>query len=218
MWPRFRAPCEQPATQSERLSVLIDAQSNDKAGTKLADHVGGCESCAAVLADLRLQRAALARFGDAPDAAPTDVGFHRLISTLRAERRVRRLPTWFALAATATAVVLIAGVGVRQLQVARQRRVTDEEIVAGADAAYRRAEREYGVALSLLEERVRAGKPDARVEEGARALATARERAAALVAEDHADPEREALLRDAFRAEVRYYEDALLRGNAEVAP
>ncbi|MEO6954957.1 MAG: hypothetical protein ABI321_24370, partial [Polyangia bacterium] len=88
--------------------------------------------------------------------------------------------------------------------------MTDEAIVSGAQAAFRRAEREYGDAVALLREEV-SRKGDPKVAAGARVLEAAREQAEKLVAEKRADPEREALLRSAWRAEVRYYENALLR-------
>lgn len=209
---RFRPPCRSPRAQSERLSALADGDDSDRA---LVDHVRGCEVCGRVLDELKAQRAALAALGDAPGAAPTDVGLHRILVTLAAEKRAQRLPRWAVLAGATAIALIVGGVTVRQLLARQHRRMTDEQIMAGADAAYRRAEREYTEAVSLLRERLQSQlevAPDPELERGAKVLAAAREQAAALASRGEPDPERQALLRQAFRAEIRYYEDALLRG------
>ena len=214
----FRPPCGSPSTQAERISALVDGATGI-VDPRLVEHVRGCEGCGRVLRALEAQGAALARFGDAPGAAPTEAAFHRIMATLSAEKRQRRLPRWFVLGTAAALTVIAAGVGTRALLLQRERRATDEEIVAGADAAYRRAEREYTEALSLLRERLDAQlktTPDPKLEAGIATLAAARQEAAALAVKGRADAAREALLREAFHAEIRYYEDALLRGPATV--
>ena len=204
----WRPPCETSAPL-ERLSPLVDGSDQ-----RLERHVASCARCTEALQGLREQRALLAGLGDPPGAMPADAGFHGVMAVLRAERpQRRRLALVGALGVAA--LVAVGGVGVRQLLVVRARAVEDGAIVDGADAAFRRAEREYTQAIGLLRLRLRAEDPggeDARVvEEGARVLADAREKAAELVSARRADPEREALLRTALRAEVRYYEDAILR-------
>jgi hypothetical protein len=116
------------------------------------------------------------------------------------------------------ALVVLCGFGLRQVMLMRARAADDAAILAGADAAYRRAEREYDEALSMLRGQLDKRAPDPAVVEGARTLEAARKQAAALVAERRGDPEREALLRDALRAEVRYYEDALMRAGVSPEP
>jgi hypothetical protein len=208
----FRPPCKTPDKQAERLSPLVDGEASD---ARLLAHVETCDACRTVLESLRDERAALAGWGDVPGAAPTDAGFHRIMATLSAEKRARRLPRWAMLTASTALAMMVGGIAVRQLWLQRERRATDDEIVAGADSAYRRAEREYAEALGLLRDRLQTqwkAHPDPQVEAGAKELAAAREKAATLAAQGRADPERQALLREAFRAEIRYYEDALLRG------
>jgi hypothetical protein len=214
----FRPPCADPtARRDQRLAALLDEPDAD---ARLAEHVAGCAGCGEALAALRADRAALAGLGDAPGAAPDEAELRRVLAAVALDRAVRRWPLWPARAAAAAAaavLIVLVGLGARQLLLARARAADDAAILVGADAAFRRAEREYTAAVDLLRAQLdRRGTPDARVAEGARALADARQRAASLAAERRGDPEREALLRDALRAEVRYYEDALMR--AGVAP
>lgn len=217
----LRAPCRQPLhRRDERLSVLVDLVGidgllrSDGRSATLVEHLRGCSTCSTSLAALVAARTELASLGDADGAAPTHEGFRHVMAELshaRERERVRRRPRqWIVLATGATAIVLIGGYGVRRQREAHVRAITDEAIVSGAQSAFRRAEREYGEAVALLREEV-TRKGDPKVAEGARLLEAARAEAEKLVAEKRADPEREALLRSAWRAEVRYYEDALLR-------
>ncbi|MEO6954594.1 MAG: hypothetical protein ABI321_22540, partial [Polyangia bacterium] len=212
----FRAPCEQSQhRRDERLSTLVDLVGvdgllrSDTRSVTLVDHVRGCTTCISALNELVTARTQLSSFGDAEGAAPTDDGFRHVMAALsheREEERVRRRPRqWLVLAAGVTAIVLVGSYGVRRQREAHVRAMTDEAIVSGAQAAFRRAEREYGDAVALLREEV-SRKGDPRVAAGARVLEAAREQAEKLVSEKRADPEREALLRSAWRAEVRYYE------------
>jgi len=225
----FRAPCRERdlARRDRRLAPLVDLIGQDgllradAAQARLVEHVRGCDLCEAELTLLRRQRETLAGLGDVEGAAPTDAGFRRVMAALAEERAVRQPRPWLPLAAGTAALLIAVVVGFRQRQASLARLATDEAIVSGAQAAFRRAEHEYGAAVALLRDRLRVqygGVVDAKVEEGARVLAEARERAAKLAAEHRADPEREALLRDALRAEVRYYEDALLRATATEVP
>jgi hypothetical protein len=213
----FRPPCAGPvARRDERLSALLDDPAAD---ARLVAHVGECARCGEALAALRADRAALAALGDPPGAAPDEAELRRVLAAASLDRAVRRWPVWPAWAAAAAALVVLAGLGARQLLLVRTGAADDAAILAGANAAFRRAEREYMAAVDLLSAQLdRQGTPDGRVVEGARALAQAREHAAALAAERRGDPEREALLRDALRAEVRYYEDALMRAGVVPEP
>ena len=190
---------------------------------RLRAHVDRCERCASALGELRAQRVALSGLGDVPGASPTDAGFRDVMAALAHDRRVSRPRFVLAWSLAAATVVLVGGIGLRQILVARARQAEDSAIVSGADSAFRRAEREYAEAVSLLRERLsteHGGALDPQVVEGARVLAEARRQASELARSRRADPEREALLRDALRAEVRYYEDALLRAEVggEVRP
>jgi hypothetical protein len=214
MWPfSFQPPCAErdAARRDERLARLLDDP--DGGG---AEHVAGCPRCQQALAALRADRSALSGLGDAPGAAPDDDELRRVLGALALDRATRQPRRWMGWAAATAALAIAAGLGARQLVLAHARATDDAAILAGADAAFRRAERQYADAVAMLRVQLDKRGPDPRVVEGARSLEEARARAAALVAERRGDPEREALLRDALRAEVRYYEDALMR--AGVAP
>lgn len=204
-----RWPCARgPRPQREALAPLVDAP--DGADAALVAHVAGCASCTTALGELRELRAALGALGDAPGAAADDRALRRVLAAVAADRRAARSWGWLALGAAA-AVAVLSIAGVRRVTLTRARQAEDRAILVRADEAFRRAEQEYGDAIALLRLRLEARRPDDRVLAGARVLAAAKAQAAALVRERAGDAEREALLRDALRAEVRYYEDALLR-------
>jgi hypothetical protein len=211
----FRPPCEDSAARrDQRLSQLLDEDGDDR----LRAHVGECVRCGAAIAALRADRAGLAALGDAPGAAPSDDELRRVLAAVSLERATRPQRTWLVWSAATVALALLCAFGLRQLMLTRARAADDAAILAGADAAYRRAEREYEEALAMLRGQLDKRAPDPAVAEGAHTLEAARAKAAALVAERRGDPEREALLRDALRAEVRYYEDALMRAGVSPEP
>ncbi len=202
----------------ERLAALIDGDTSD---ARLSAHVSTCTRCARALASLEAQRSALSSLGDVPGAEPSDAGFRNVMASLAHERAARRPRLVLAWSFAAATVMLVGGFGLRQLLMTRARQAEDSAIVSGADAAFRRAEREYTEAVTLLRDRLsvqRGGTIDPAVEQGSRVLAEARRKASELARGRRADPAREALLHDALRAEVRFYEDALLRAEASVEP
>jgi hypothetical protein len=209
-----RPPCERsPIDRDEALSPMVDGA----AAGPLADHVAACERCQAALQQLRADRAALGGLGDVPGSAPDEAELRRVLAAVSLDRAARRPPVWMAWAGAAAAIVVACGFGARQLLILRARAVDDAAILAGADAAFRRAERQYTEAVAMLRAQLdKRGAVDDELAAGAKGLASAREQAAKLARDKRGDPEREALLREALRAEVRYYEDALMRSG--VAP
>lgn len=218
----YTTPCAlgDAASRDERLSLLVDDADADP---RLVAHLAGCAECSAALSALKAQQAALIGLGDVPGAAPNDAELRQVLRAVANERERSHPRLWLGWAAATATIVVLAGGGARYLLVQRTRAADDAAILSSADAAFRRAEREYGDAVSLLHaqlDKVPTARTDARLAEGARALEEARVKAAVLVAEKRGDPEREALLRDALRAQVRYYEDALMRTGTspETAP
>jgi hypothetical protein len=207
-------PCKErdESRRDARLSPLVDRRDSREAPAKLVDHASHCAVCGEVVGALRVQREALAAFGDAPGAAPDEGELQRVLFVLRTERRRRNPRVVWGFAAAMTAALVCASFGARHWVTSRARSAEDAAILAGADAAFRRAEHEYSDAISLLRTRLETDSHvDTHVVEGAKVLDAAREQAASLVREHRGDSEREALLREAEHAEVRYYENALLR-------
>jgi hypothetical protein len=216
-------PCKErdPLRRDERLSPLVDRNEAREAPAKLVEHAGSCALCGEAVRVLRGQRDVLAAFGDAPGAAPDEAELRRVLFALSSERRRRNPRIVWGFAAAATAALLCASLGTRQWLASRARNTEDAAILAGADAASRRAEHEYSDAISLLRTRLELadhGHVDSSLAQGAKILDAARAQAASLVREHRGDAEREALLREAEHAEVRYYENALLRVGVSPEP
>jgi Putative zinc-finger len=187
----------------EKLSALADGDLPAQEADKLRAHLEICTNCRRELEALEALRARLAAL-PAPEG---DDNWIALSRKLPAPRRWRR---WVLVPAFAAAAALAGVVWVQQ-----HRGPSDETLLREADAEYRGAEAQYQRALAKLDQvasHARAGWPEARQKEfdAARAGLQAATEQCRKVA--HAgDGESEQLLFAAYRNQIHFYQEQLLR-------
>jgi hypothetical protein len=209
----------------ERLSAYLDGDLGARKAKKAARHLATCESCRRALGELQALKAALLADGTTPDPA-LEGGDEWLRISARLSASERDRP-WYAallllprrgglrLALGGVAVVATFVLGATRLC---PRGPSDDRIVAEAEAEFRAADLQYQRAVERLRgvsERARARWPKERrdaYQTAAAELDRATERCREVALGRPADAEAEQLLYAAYRHEIRFFEDQLLRG------
>ncbi|HUS65889.1 MAG TPA: zf-HC2 domain-containing protein [Kofleriaceae bacterium] len=223
--PRPRLSAQGRTTcATDKLSALLDGDLGANEAERVRAHVTGCAACTAELAELTALRDLLRGEAAAPPA-PSDAGGDgwaalaaRLGPTGPSPER-RRL-RWRWLWAPTTALVLVLGGGAWLRQRA-QAGPTDDQLIAQAEAEFRQADAQYVRALDKLRKvslGATAGWPVERrraFDSAQAALEAATEQCRFAARSRPADPETEELLFAAYRKQIAFFQDQLLR--AQVA-
>jgi putative zinc finger protein len=201
------------------LSALADGDLGASEAERLRFHVGGCARCTRALDELE----ALARgLGELPAPEGED-NWSVLVNRLAADPPARlrlRAPAWWrrrwvipSLAGLTLAT--LAGGGLRWH---KGRGLSDEAVIGQAEAEFRAAEAHYKRAVEDLrgvaEKQREEWTPSKRAEyDAAQAqLEVAVARCRGVASERPADVDAEELLFAAYRKEIRFFEDQMMRG------
>jgi hypothetical protein len=194
----------------EKLSMLADGDLSPPEAASVRAHLESCTKCRDELAAIELMRTQLAAL-PAPEG---EDNWLTLAKKLPAPVRASWLERWswrrWALAPAFALAVVAAVVWVQQ-----HRGPSDEVLLKEADAEYRGAEAQYQRALAKLDQvasHARAEWPEARQKEfdAARAALQAATEQCKKVAQA-GDIESEQLLFAAYRKQIHFYQDELLR-------
>lgn len=203
----------------EKLSALADGDLGPGEAARVRGHLAGCAACRAALDTIEALKRTLAdegarELGRAPDA------FEAVWAKLKApERRPwwRPLRARFALALSPVAM---AAAVAAMLWLRGAPGPTDDQLLAQAAAEFRRADAQYARALEKLRtvaQRARAEWPEVRrreFDEAQAALEAATEKCRLAARARPADPDAEALLFAAYRRQIGFFQEQLLRAEA----
>jgi hypothetical protein len=195
------------------LSALADGDLPQAEAEALRAHVEGCDACRRELDELTLLKAALADEGRVPLEPRT--GWGQLVDRLNQEpRRVWWRPRWSWALAPALLAFAFGGASAWRWHRAH---TSDDQLLAEATREFRDADASYGRALDKLRavtDRARAAWPEDRRREfdAARAaLEHATEQCRAVARARPADGQAEDLLFAAYRKQISFYQEQLLR-------
>jgi anti-sigma factor RsiW len=201
----------------EKLSALVDGDLSERAARKLRAHVDGCASCARALGDLETMKRGLG-------ALPARVGednwslvVNRLAQPLApAPRRFLPALSWrFALPSLAL-LALVAGGGA-WLRWHKGRGLSADAVIAHAESEFHKADEHYRRAVDELrsvaeKERKSWAVPKRAEYDAAQAqLEAAVTRCHQVADSQPADVDAEELLFAAYRKEIRFFEDQMMR-------
>jgi hypothetical protein len=199
------------------LSALVDGDLSARKAARLRAHVAGCASCGGALADLETMKRGL---GALPERAGEDnwsLMVNRLAQPLPAEPR-RWLPSlsWrFALPSLAM-VAMLAGGGA-WLRWHKGRGLSADAVIAHAESEFHKADEHYRRAVDELrsvaeKERKSWPLPKRAEYDAAQAqLEAAATRCRQVADSQPADVDAEELLFAAYRKEIRFFEDQMMR-------
>ena len=200
-----------------KLSALVDGDLSERAARKLRAHVDGCASCARALADLESMKRGLVALPERAGEDNWSVVVNRLAQPAPAEPR-RGLPalSWrFALPSLAL-VAMLAGGGA-WLRWHKGRGLSADAVIAHAETEFHKADEHYRRAvdeLRTLAERERRGWPlpkRAEYDAAQAQLEAAVARCRQVAEQQPADVDAEELLFAAYRKEIRFFEDQMMR-------
>jgi anti-sigma factor RsiW len=202
---------------TEKLSALVDGDLSERAARRVRAHVDGCESCRRALGDLETMKRGL---GALPERAGEDnwsILVNRLAQPVApAPRAWLPLLSWrFALPAVAI-VALVAGGGA-WLRWHKGRGLTVDAVIAQAESEFHKADEHYRRAVDQLRTVAEKDRHDwplpkrAEYEAAQSQLQAAVARCHAVAEERPADVDAEELLFAAYRKEIRFYEDQMMR-------
>jgi anti-sigma factor RsiW len=192
------------------LSALIDGDLSARRAVRMRAHVDGCTACRAAMADLLALKRALGEL-PVPEAPNHWSALQRLSSP--PSRAARLHWSWAGLAAVGTAAIVL--VAVRHGH--KGRGLTDDAVMAQAEAEFRAADAHYQHAIARLRSVTAhaavAWPPSRRSEfDEARAeLDRATEKCRAIARARPFDAEAEDLLFAAYRKQIRFFEDQMMR-------
>jgi hypothetical protein len=193
----------------EQLSAFLDGDLSERKLSRVRAHLDGCQACRRELEALKEMRVGLSSL---PVPEPDGDGWLALSRKLAQEapppRRWRR---WVLLPAMGT--VAIASV----IWLQRGRGPSDDMLLSQAEAEFRSAEAQYQRAVGKLVqvvEHARTEWPEARAREydAARAaLEAATEQCRKVAQSQPADPEAEEMLFAAYRKQIHFYQEQILK-------
>ena len=200
-----------------KLSALVDGDLSPRGAARLRSHVASCPSCTRALADLETMKRGL---GALPERAGEDHWtelVNRLAQPLPSEPR-RWLPSlsWRVALPSLAALVLVAGGGA-WLRWHKGRGLSDDAVIAQAEAEFHKADEHYRRAVDELrpvaeKERKEWPLPKRAEYDAAQAqLEAAVARCRQVAGERPADVDAEELLFAAYRKEIRFFEDQMMR-------
>jgi hypothetical protein len=200
-----------------KLSALVDGDLAPPEAARVRAHVDGCARCRQGIADLETMTRGLSSL----PPAEGDDRWSVLVNRLAAGPSTLPLgpPSWwrrrFIVPSLATLVLAIAGGG--WLRWHKGRGLSDDAVIAQAESEFRAADAHYRRAvddLRVVAEKQREGwTPPKRAEyDAAQAqLEAAVARCRAVAGERPADVDAEELLFAAYRKEIRFFEDQMMR-------
>ncbi len=201
----------------EKLSALVDGDLSERQARRVRAHVEACASCARAMADLETMKRGL---GALPERAGEDqwsILVNRLAQPARVEPR-RWLPqlSW-RWALPSVAVVALAAGGGAWLRWHHGRGMSADTVIAHAETEFHKADEHYRRAvdeLRTLAERDRQSWPlpkRAEYDAAQAQLEAAVARCRQVAEHEPADVDAEELLFAAYRKEIRFFEDQMMR-------
>jgi hypothetical protein len=201
----------------ERLSALVDGDLSARKAARVRAHAAACASCTRALADLETMKRGL-------DALPARAGednwsivVNRLAQPVPVEPR-RFLPALsFRWALPSVAVVAMLAGGGAWLRWHKGRGLSADKVIAHAESEFHKADEHYRRAVDELRdlaEKERRGWPlpkRAEYEAAQAQLEAAVARCRQVAEQQPADVDAEELLFAAYRKEIRFYEDQMMR-------
>lgn len=199
------------------VSEWIDGDLDEARAAEVAAHVENCASCARAKAELLALVDAARGIGREETADPPSALWTRISAELDSPSSAPRRLRWLApsLAGLALAAALAFGLALR-----RAPPPSDDALLTDAQAEFRKAESHYLAAISDLRAiaaRDRDGWPEARrhrYDEALAALDAAAEKCRGAARARPTDPDAQDLLYGAYRRQVAFLEESLLRGAA----
>ncbi|MDB4968331.1 MAG: hypothetical protein JWN44_4020 [Myxococcales bacterium] len=202
----------------ELLSALADGDLSPRKAARVRAHVDGCSSCARALADLDVMKRGLGAMPERGGEDNWSVLVNRLaLPGFRPEPR-RWLPqlSW-RWATPALTLVMLAGGGGAWLRWHKGRGLSVDAVVAHAESEFRNADSHYRRAVDELRSVAEKQRNDWAVPKRAEYDAAQKQLEAAVarcrqVADERpADVDAEELLFAAYRKEIRFFEDQMMR-------
>lgn len=201
-----------------KLSALLDGELSEAEAGKLRRHVDDCDGCRHELEGLSQLVRGLSSLPNVEGGDNWSVLVNRLAAEPPRPLFAEALPWWrrrFVMPALAVAVAALTGGGV--LRWHKGRGLSDDAVIAQAEAEFRAADAHYRLAVEQLrtvaEKQREAWTPPKRAEYDAAQsqLEAAVARCHGVAGERPADPDAEELLFAAYRKEIRFYEDQMMR-------
>ena len=204
----------------ELLSALVDGDLSARKAARVRGHVEGCAGCRRALADLETMKRGL---GALPERAGED-NWSLLVNRLAqppvvAPRRWApswMLPSWRWMLPSLAALVLASG-GAAWLRWHKGRGLSADVVIAHAETEFHQADEHYRRAvdeLRTLAEKERQGWPvpkRAEYDAAQAQLEAAVTRCRQVADHEPADVDAEELLFAAYRKEIRFFEDQMMR-------
>ena len=201
----------------EKLSALVDGDLSARQARRLRAHVDGCAGCQRALADLETMKRGL---GAMPERAGEDnwsILVNRLAQPVASEPR-RWLPAlaWRWAAPSLALVAMLAGGGA-WLRWHKGRGLSADRVIAHAEREFHQADEHYRRAVDELRELAEKQRqswplPKRAEYDAAQAqLEAAVARCRQVAEHEPADVDAEELLFAAYRKEIRFYEDQMMR-------
>ena len=200
----------------EKISALVDGDLSARQAAKVRAHADGCAACKRALADLETMKRGL---GALPERAGEDnwsVVVNRLAQPMPARRWSWPALSWRVVVPSLTVLALVAGGGA-WLRLHKGRGMSADAVIAQAESEFRKADQHYRLAVDELRsvaERERHDWPlpkRAEYEAAQAQLEAAVARCRQVADERPADVDAEELLFAAYRKEIRFYEDQMMR-------
>jgi hypothetical protein len=200
----------------EKLSALVDGDLSDRQAAKVRAHVEGCGSCKRALADFETMKRGL---GALPERAGEDnwsVVVNRLAQPLPARRWMWPALSWRVVVPSLTVVALLAGGGA-WLRWHKGRGMQADVVIAQAESEFHKADDHYRLAVEELRSVAERDRRDwplpkrAEYEAAQAQLEAAVARCRQVADARLADVDAEELLFAAYRKEIRFYEDQMMR-------
>jgi len=201
----------------ERLSALVDGDLSARQATRLRAHVDGCAGCARALADLETMKRGL---GALPARAGED-NWSIVVNRLAQPAPVEPRRLWPVLslrwALPSVALMAMLAGGGAWLRWHKGRGLSADKVIAHAESEFHKADEHYRRAVDELRdlaEKERRGWPlpkRAEYEAAQAQLEAAVARCRQVAEQQPADVDAEELLFAAYRKEIRFYEDQMMR-------
>jgi len=201
----------------ERLSALVDGDVSARQAARLRAHVDGCAGCARALADLETMKRGL---GALPARAGED-NWSIVVNRLAQPAPVEPRRLWPVLslrwALPSVALMAMLAGGGAWLRWHKGRGLSADKVIAHAESEFHKADEHYRRAVDELRdlaEKERRGWPlpkRAEYEAAQAQLEAAVARCRQVAEQQPADVDAEELLFAAYRKEIRFYEDQMMR-------
>ncbi len=200
-----------------RLSALVDGDLSARQTARVRAHVDGCAGCARALADLEIMKRGLSAMPERAGEDNWSIVVNRLAQPALAEPR-RWWPSvgWRWIVPSLALVAMVAGGGA-WLRWHKGRGLSANAVIAEAESEFHKADEHYRRAVDELRRVAENQRRDWPVPKRAEYDAAQAQLEAAVtrcheVAEEQpSDVDAEELLFAAYRKEIRFYEDQMMR-------